>query len=90
MLIDNCDVILFLPGGIGTVYEIWAAIESKRSHEFNKPIIIYNAFGYFDPVIMMLDKIFAENFASLNDRTAYVVLNSQTEVLSYIDKLKLD
>ena len=39
-LIRESDVLLFLPGGFGSVYELFTAIESKRCHEPNREIII--------------------------------------------------
>ena len=54
VLIDNSDVLLFLPGGVGTLYELMAALEMKRSKEFNKPLIIYNETGFFNEILQML------------------------------------
>ena len=42
-LIRESDVLLFLPGGFGSVYELFTAIESKRCHEHSREIIIYNS-----------------------------------------------
>ena len=42
-LIRESDVLLFLPGGFGSVYELFTAIESKRCHEHDRSIIIYNS-----------------------------------------------
>ena len=46
-IIDESDVLLFLPGGIGTLYELFTAIEWKRSGEFDKPIVIYNPYSHY-------------------------------------------
>ena len=35
-LINNSDALIFLPGGIGTIYELFTAIELKRNHEFRQ------------------------------------------------------
>ena len=50
-LIEEADILLFLPGGIGTIYELFTVIESKRSGEFDKPIIIYNSNNFFDKLL---------------------------------------
>ena len=63
-VIDESDVLLFLPGGVGTVYELFSAIEWKRSFEFDKPIIIYNSFGHFDKLFEFLDMIYDNGFTS--------------------------
>ena len=41
MIIENSDVLIFLPGGFGTVYELFTSLECRRAYEFGKPIIIY-------------------------------------------------
>ena len=80
-LLHYSDAILFLPGGIGTVFEIMAVIEKKRSLELDKKIIIYNSFHYFDSMLDMLDKIFLEHFSSNEVKEMYVVANNYEEVL---------
>jgi len=34
-LIEESDALIFLPGGIGTIYELFTAIECIRNHEIN-------------------------------------------------------
>lgn len=83
-LIELCDVIVFLPGGIGTIYELFTAIECKRNHEFNKPIIIYNSNGFFDKLLDFMEKVYSEKFSKRTDKNNYVVSSSIPEIISYI------
>ena len=83
-VIEKSDAIIFLPGGIGTVYELFTAIESKRSGEFDKPIVIYNSCGYFDKLFSFLDKIYEENFASFKSSDNYYISSSADDTLRYI------
>ena len=50
-LIDLSDVMFFIPGGIGTIDEIFTAIETKRSNEHYSPIVIININNYFGPLL---------------------------------------
>lgn len=84
-LLQNCDLAIFLPGGIGTLYEILCAIETKRAKEHSCKLIIVNMFGYFDELIAMLEKVFEEKFASENDREMYTVVNEIEELLFWKD-----
>lgn len=84
-LISSSDAIIFLPGGIGTICELFTAIDSKRCHEFNKPIIIYNSNGYFDKLLEFMDKVYSENFSNINDKSNYLVTSSISEILAYIN-----
>lgn len=75
LMIKKADVLLFLPGGIGTIYELFTAIEKKRNKEFDKPIYIYNETGFFDEVLSVLDKVYKEKFSSIKDSKNYSVID---------------
>ena len=85
-LINNSDILIFLPGGIGTLYELMIAIEMKRSKEFDKPIILYNATGFFDDIIHMLDKTYAQNFTDFKVRLNYNIANDSRTVMDLLNK----
>ena len=84
-IIESSDALIFLPGGIGTIYELFTAIESKRCHEFNKPIVIYNCNGYFDKLLEFMDKVYNEKFSGFKDKRNYLVTDSISSILYYIN-----
>lgn len=88
-LVNNSDILLFLPGGVGTIYELISAIEMKRSKEFDKPIIVYNETGFFDDILKMLNKIYQNKFTSPNVRTSYNVSNDYMSVVDLLGKISL-
>ena len=83
-LMNECDAVLFLPGGIGTIHELFVCIDSKRSNEFNKPIIIYNSNHYYDKLLEFLDKLYSEEFTSSSVKECYFVTNNIDEVVKYL------
>lgn len=87
-VISSSDALVFLPGGIGTIYELFTAIESKRCHEFNKPIVIYNSNGYFDKLLEFMDKVYSEKFSGFKDKRNYLVTDSISSILYYINNYK--
>ena len=87
-VISSSDALIFLPGGIGTIYELFTAIESKRCHEFNKPIVIYNSNGYFDKLLEFMDKVYSEKFSGFKDKRNYLVTDSISLILYYINNYK--
>ena len=89
-LISNSDILLFIPGGIGTVYELFTAIETKRCHEHDKPIIIYNSNGFYNKLLEFLDMLYADKFVREKDRCNYYIANTQEEVIDYINKYKMN
>lgn len=86
-VIEESDVLIYLPGGIGTIYELFTSIESKRSKEFNKPIIIYNSNNYFDKLLLFLEEIYNQNFTSSKVKDCYYISNNITDVLNYLKNI---
>ena len=87
-VISSSDALVFLPGGIGTIYELFTAIESKRCHEFDKPIVVYNSNGYFDKLLEFMDKVYGERFSGLKDKRNYLVTDSIPVILYYLNNYK--
>lgn len=84
ILIKEADVCVFLPGGIGTIYEIMSTIETKRAGEHNKEIVIINFDGFFNKLLEMLEQIYKEKFANNKDRDNYIIVNTTEEAIQYL------
>lgn len=84
-LINFSDILLFLPGGIGTIYELFSAIEFKRAGEFNKPIIIYNSCGYYDKMLDLLELTYNEDFALRIVEENYYVCDNASDAIKYVE-----
>ena len=83
--ISLSDALVFLPGGIGTIYELFTAIESKRCHEFDKPIVVYNSNGYFNKLLEFMNKVYSEMFSEFKDKRNYLVTDSISSILYYLN-----
>lgn len=89
MIIDKSDVLVFLPGGIGTLYELFTSLESKRGSEHKKPIIIYNSCGYFDGLLTYIDKITEDGFVTDSVKNNYCVCNTIDDVIMLLKNLEI-
>lgn len=78
------DAIVALPGGCGTLEELLEVITWKRLGIFTKPIVIVNLEGYFDALIIMLDRAVDEHFMREEHRQMWKVVESPEEVLGAI------
>lgn len=86
-IISFSDALLFLPGGYGTLYEFFAAVEMKRGKEFDLPIIIYcdKLCNYFNELISFLSITMKENnFASSKEESNYFIATSPNEVMDIL------
>lgn len=84
-IIETADIFLFLPGGIGTIDELFSIIEAKRSRQHNKKIIIYNINNYYEELIILLNKMYNENFANKDNEKLYKIANNIKDCLKYIE-----
>lgn len=88
-LINESDVLIFLPGGYGTLYELFTAIESKRGSEHNKPIIIYNSCGYYDKLIDFINDMCSNGFAKRDVMDSYLVFDNVNNIVNYLKKFNV-
>ena len=87
---EACDVVIFLPGGYGTVYELFTAIQSYLGGEIKQKIILYNCAGYYDKLISFLESAYKDGFILEEDYDSLVILNSVSEVVDYIKNISLN
>lgn len=54
LMIERSDVIIALPGGVGTLDEIFTVVASASIGYHSKPVILYNMKGFWNPLLDML------------------------------------
>ena len=86
-VVKASDVLIFIPGGIGTFDEMFASIETRRAGEHNKPIFIVNINGYYDELLAMFEKMYAVGFASESNREEYTICTSFEELKKELDAI---
>jgi uncharacterized protein (TIGR00730 family) len=70
---EMADAIVFLPGGIGTIYEFWCAIEGLRAREHHAKIILYNYENFFKTQIDFFDFITENGFTTVGKGSPYKI-----------------
>lgn len=87
-IFNNSDMILFLPGGIGTISEFFAYLEEVRSNGSNKILIIYNEDHHFDTALRLIEDLVQRNFNSKSMYGCFNVINNIEEFKKYfIEKI---
>lgn len=62
LMADLSDAFIALPGGYGTLDELFEVLTWNQLGIVNKPIGLLNAGGFFDPLLAMLDHAVEERF----------------------------
>jgi uncharacterized protein (TIGR00730 family) len=57
LMMDQGDVFIALPGGIGTIDELFTVAASATIGYHEKLVILYNMKGFWNPLIAMLDDL---------------------------------
>lgn len=57
LMLDESDVFIALPGGIGTLDEVFTVAASYTIGYHHKRVILYNMKGFWDSTIQMLDDL---------------------------------
>ncbi|MBR0351003.1 MAG: LOG family protein [Clostridia bacterium] len=84
--IKQSDCCLFMPGGIGTIYEILSCIETKRAGEHNNKIVLVNSYGYYDDFIKMLKNMQNKGFVSAKDLDEFYIVDTVEEAVEILIK----
>lgn len=72
------DIFLFLPGGIGTLAELFNAMEENRTNDIDKKIILYNKDFFYTPIIKELYNMYKEKFIDL-ELSKYIIIESNLD-----------
>ena len=59
----NSDAIVVLPGGAGTLDELFEVVTWRQIGLHSKPIYLLNTLGYWDPLLGMAQTVIDEGFA---------------------------
>lgn len=60
---DRADAILAIPGGIGTLDELFESMTWRELGLHDKPIWLIGAHGYWEPLVVLLKHLSAQGFA---------------------------
>ena len=84
LMMDQGDVFVALPGGIGTLDEVFTVAASATIGYHQKPVILYNIQGFWNPLIATLDDLQAKGMVRGNWREYIKVASSISELATLI------
>lgn len=86
---EEADAFLALPGGFGTLDEFFEILTWAQLGIHNKPCLLLNTCGYFDPLLAFLDQAVEQGFLKRENRGLIRLAREPHEVLSLLDTLWL-
>lgn len=82
---DKADAFVICAGGIGTLEEFFEVITLKQLGRHQKPIILLNTRGFYDPMIEMMEQSVAQGFMSEKVHRLYSVAATPDEVWQQLE-----
>jgi uncharacterized protein (TIGR00730 family) len=85
IMLTESHGLVALPGGCGTLEELFEALTLKRLGLYAYPILLVNTRGYFDPLLAQLDRAVEERFMGELHRQMWQVVATPEEVPAAIE-----
>ena len=80
-MMELADGMVALPGGLGTLEELFEALTWAQLRFHRKPCGLLNVQGYFDPLLTFLDGALEKEFISVENRRLLTVNASPARLM---------
>jgi len=81
---ELADIIITLPGGYGSMDELFESLTNAQLDLHQKPVIILNTCGFYDHLIAQIDKMVDEGFLLKGNRDKVLVASTPEELLEML------
>lgn len=87
LLKELSDVFVVLPGGFGTLDELFDTIASGMLGYHDNKTILVNSQGYYNGILRQIEQMQAENLGYKNAQSNLLICNSATECISLLESM---
>lgn len=84
-MFERSDAFVVFPGGFGTMDEMFEILTWKQLKLHDKPVIIFNYKGYWDPLIALMKNIIEVGFAKAEVATYYHVVTELEQIMDILE-----
>ena len=82
---QRSDAFIALPGGFGTLEEMFEIITLKQLQRHNKAVIFLNAIGYYEPLNAALEHMYRAQFAKQAYRNMYAFVPDARSAIEHVE-----
>lgn len=87
-LLEISDAFVILPGGYGTLDEMFEIITLKSINIANQPVVILNYNNFYDELLAFLEKIYKEKFSRTKNENLFKVFKKVEDIFNYLENIK--
>lgn len=81
LMAERGDGFIAMPGGIGTLEELFEIMTLNQLHYIQKPLALYNVNGYFDKLIDFLNHAMGEGFLYPEQEEMLIISDDPVDLL---------
>jgi len=81
-MIERADAFVVLPGGLGTLDELLEVVTLRQLGYHDKPIVLVNLGGYWDPYLALVERVVDQGFAAPSVRRLVTVVDDVEDALA--------
>lgn len=86
IMTERSDAVIILPGGYGTMDELFETLTWMQLRLIRKPIVLYNINGFYNDLISMLDMMVAKGFLKPDNRDLLRVVHDLPHLLVELER----
>ncbi|WP_299295594.1 TIGR00730 family Rossman fold protein [uncultured Tateyamaria sp.] len=80
----NCDAVVLLPGGAGSLDEVFEVLTWRQLGLHEKPVVVVNTNGYWDPLLALLRHVVEQGFADASVLGYLTVVSDADAALDHL------
>jgi uncharacterized protein (TIGR00730 family) len=85
MMAERSDAFVVLPGGFGTLEELFEVLAWQTIKIHSKPIVLVNTNGFYDTMLTFLDHCLQEGMMTQKKREILLVANTTEEIFTLLN-----
>ena len=82
---EKGEAFLVLPGGIGTWEEVFEVVTLIQLNQMHKQVVIFSPFGYYDPIVQMLDRAVSDGFLKVDYADLLTLTDDEDVVIEVLE-----
>jgi len=81
-MMEIADVFIALPGGFGTLDEIFHIVANGQVGYHDKPLLLFNQNDFYKPLIQQMEQMSVERFTLVEHQKRIIVVNTTDECIN--------
>ena len=86
LLYDKCDAAIILPGGMGTMDELFEMLTWNNLGIHEKKVVVLNTNGFYNTLFQLLDTMDSQGFMYDNWRSRLIVCDTVQEIMDALNE----